>query len=208
LAGSPATRPTDWRRLLLATSNPGKLDEIRDALAGVTIELVTLAELTRVPEPEETGATFADNARLKALYYADRYGLPAVAEDSGLVIDAMNGEPGVRSARFLGADASYAERFAEIERRLAPHPEASRTARFVCAAVIVADREVAFEATGAVDGVIADTPAGSNGFGYDPIFFYPPYNATFGEVSKEAKLRVSHRGRTFRQVAAWLRNPG
>jgi XTP/dITP diphosphohydrolase len=192
----------------VATTNAGKLGEIRDALSGVPIELVTLAELSRVPEPEETGATFADNAKLKAFYYGDHYGLPTLAEDSGLVVDALDGEPGVRSARFLGADTGYPERFLEIERRLSQHPEAPRTARFVCAAVIVADREVAFEATGVVDGVIAHAPAGSNGFGYDPIFFYPPYNATFGEVSRQAKLRVSHRGDAFRQVASWLRTPG
>jgi len=191
----------------LATTNAGKLGEIRDALAGVPIELVALADLSRLPEPEETGATFADNAKLKALYYGDRHGLPTLAEDSGLVIDALDGEPGVRSARFLGADTGYPERFEEIERRLALYPEAPRTARFVCAAVIVADRQVAFEATGVVEGIIASAPAGSNGFGYDPIFFFPPYNATFGEVSKEAKLRVSHRGNAFRQVAAWLRSP-
>ena len=196
----------EWQRLLLATTNAGKLGEIREALSGLPIELVTLADLSRLPEPEETGATFAENARLKAIYYGDRYRLPTLAEDSGLVIDALDGEPGVRSARFLGMDTGYPERFEEIERRLALRPGAPRTARFVCAVAIAADREIAFDATGVVEGSIARAPAGSNGFGYDPIFFFPPYNATFGEVSREAKLRVSHRGNAFRQVAAWFRN--
>ena len=104
-------------------------------------------------------------------------------------------------------DAALREAREETALDVALHPEAPRTARFVCAAVIVADGEVAFEATGVVDGVVAHTAAGTHGFGYDPIFFYPPYNATFGEVSRQAKLRVSHRGNAFRQVAAWLRNP-
>ncbi|HEX5110695.1 MAG TPA: non-canonical purine NTP pyrophosphatase [Vicinamibacterales bacterium] len=195
-----------WRQLLLATTNAGKLAEIRDALAGVPIGLLSLSGLPPVAEPEETGTTFAENARLKAIHYGGCYGLPTLAEDSGLVIDALGGEPGVRSARFLAADASYPERFQEIERRLARHPDAPRTARFVCAAAIVSGGRVVFETAGVVEGVIARFPAGSNGFGYDPIFFYPPYEATFGEVSGEAKLRVSHRGQAFHQVAAWLRD--
>jgi XTP/dITP diphosphohydrolase len=195
-----------WRQLLLATTNTGKLGEIRDALSGVPIELLSLSGLPASAEPEETGATFADNARLKALYYGNRHALPTLAEDSGLVIDALGGEPGIRSARFLGTDASYPQRFEEIERRLALHPDAPRTARFVCAAAIVSGGRVVFETTGVVEGLIARAPAGSNGFGYDPIFFYPPYGATLGEVNGEAKLRVSHRGQAFHQVAAWLRD--
>jgi XTP/dITP diphosphohydrolase len=190
--------------LLVATTNPGKLREIRSLLAGSPVELRTLSELDPVEEPEEIGATFADNARLKALYYGDRSGLTTVAEDSGLVIDELDGEPGVRSARFLRPDATYPERFAEIFRRLAGPPAKDRAARFVCA-LAVADRgQITYEARGTVEGEIAREARGSHGFGYDPIFYYPPYRSTLAEVAEAAKLAVAHRGQAFRALAAWL----
>lgn len=195
-------------KLLVATTNPGKLREIHDLLAGVPVELVGLRDRPPIEEPEETGATFEENARLKARYYAARSGLPTVAEDSGLVVDALDGEPGVRSARFLGADASYPARFAEIYRRLAARPDAPRTARFVCALAVARGDDILFETTAAVDGVIADQPAGTGGFGYDPILFYPEYGRTLAEVTQEEKLRVAHRGKAFRRLAAWLRGGG
>ena len=192
-------------RLLVATTNAGKLREIRDLLAGLSIELVTLADLPRVTEPDETGATFEQNARLKALYYAAHAGLPTVAEDSGLVVDAMDGEPGVLSARFLGAGATYPQRFAEIERRLTARPDAPRSARFVCALAFVRDGTVMFETTQTVEGEIADRPRGDGGFGYDPIFWFPPYAKTLAEVTQDEKIRIAHRGKAFRAFADWLR---
>jgi len=192
-------------RLLLATTNPHKVREIRGLLTGVEVELVALEDLAPVPEPEETGTTFQENARLKAMYYASAHGMMTVAEDSGLTVEALDGEPGVRSARFLRPDASYAERFDEIYRRLAARPQVPRTARFICALAVVRGADVVFETTGTVEGEISDRPRGSGGFGYDPIFFYPPYGCTFGEVSEEDKLRVAHRGHAFRKLADWLR---
>ena len=198
-------------QLLVATTNPGKLREIRDLLADVPVALVGLADLPPIEEPEETGVTFEENARLKALYYDAhlfRRELDAtamtVAEDSGLVIDALDGDPGVRSARFLGPDASYPERFAEIFRRLAERPYQPRTARFVCAVAVVADGRIVYETTGIVEGEIAGAPSGTGGFGYDPIFFYPPYRSTLADVTQEEKIRVAHRGIAFRKLAAWL----
>jgi XTP/dITP diphosphohydrolase len=199
-------------RLLLATTNPGKLREIRAVLSARAVDLFDLSHLPPTPEPEETGTTFAENARLKALHYAQsaraRWGATepvlAVAEDSGLAIDALDGEPGVRSARFLRPDASYAERFAEIYRRLSLVPDAPRTARFVCALAAARDGRVVFETSGIIEGEIADAPSGTAGFGYDPIFWYPPYHATLAEVSDAAKLRVAHRGQAFRAFAGWL----
>jgi XTP/dITP diphosphohydrolase len=196
-----STRP---ERLLVATTNAGKLREIRRLLEDTPVALTTLRDLPPIAEPEETGETFEDNARHKALYYASRSGLMTVAEDSGLVIDGMNGEPGVRSARFLGPDASYPERFAEIFRRLSGPPEKDRAARFVCALAVAVDRRIAYEARGVVEGEIAQTPRGDRGFGYDPIFYYPPYRATLAEVADEAKLAVAHRGQAFRALADWL----
>jgi XTP/dITP diphosphohydrolase len=191
-------------RLLVATTNQDKLREIRSILANVAVSLVGLDEIAAIPEPEETGATFEENARLKARYYAEQSGLRTVAEDSGLEIDALGGEPGVRSARFLRPDASYEERFAEIHARLAEHRDAPRTARFVCAVAVADGHAVVFETRGTVEGSIARSAAGTGGFGYDPIFFYPPYGATLAEVSEHEKLAVAHRGQAFRALAAWI----
>jgi XTP/dITP diphosphohydrolase len=200
--------------LLIATTNPNKLREIRELLADTPVTLHSLVELPAIEEPDETGATFEENARLKARYYSAHlaqsdpaWGSTAltVAEDSGLAIDALDGEPGVRSARFLGDDVSYAARFAEIYRRLAETPQVARTARFVCALAAMRDGEVVFETRGVVKGVIAPQPAGKRGFGYDPIFLFPEYGQTLAEVSDEQKLRVAHRGHAFRALADWLR---
>ncbi len=216
---APARPPV---ALLLATTNPGKLAEIRELCAGRPVTVLSLADLPAIGEPEETGETFEDNAALKARYYDAHLARPAaallagrapaspaprvltVAEDSGLVVDGLGGEPGVRSARFLGPDATYAERLAEITRRLATRPDAPRTARFVCALAAVLDGAPVFTSRGAVEGIIADEPAGTAGFGYDPLFWYPPYQATFGQVSAERKRRVAHRTQAFVSLIDWL----
>jgi len=198
-------------RLLIATSNPHKLREIRALLAEAPVELLGLADLPPVAEPDETGATFEENARLKARYYSEHAAatspapLLVAAEDSGLVIDALDGEPGVRSARFLREEATYAERFDEIYRRLAARPDRPRTARFVCALAVTRGTELVFETRGTVEGDISDRPRGSAGFGYDPIFVHPPSGRTLAEVTDEEKRRVAHRGHAFRALAAWLR---
>ena len=191
--------------LCIATTNPNKLSEIRELLADVPVQLKSLRDVPPIAEPEETGTTFQENARLKALYYAAHSGMRTVAEDSGLVIDALGGEPGVRSARFLREDASYPERFAEIHRRLAQTPDEPRTARFVCALAVVDNGRVIYETTGTVEGEIADAPRGGYGFGYDPIFYYPPYGSTLSEVASARKNAVAHRGVAFRRLADWLR---
>jgi XTP/dITP diphosphohydrolase len=197
------------RTLLVATTNPGKLREIRSLMSEVPIRLVSLADLAApIEDPEETGTTFAENARLKAHYYSARSGLWTVAEDSGLVIDALGGEPGVKSARFLRADATYPERFAEIYRRLDARRNEPRSARFVAALVSVENGEITYETTGVVEGTIADAPRGSGGFGYDPIFFYPPYARTLAEVTAAEKIAVAHRGIAFRKFARWINSQG
>ena len=200
-------------RLLIATTNPNKVREIRELLAGLPVDLLGLDAFPPVTEPEETGDTFQANARLKAIYYANAFGAqlraaPAlvVAEDSGLQIDALDGEPGIRSARFLGATASYPDRFAEIFRRLHARPDRPRTARFVCALAVVRDGDVVFETKGTVEGEIADAASGTRGFGYDPIFLYPPYGRTLADVNDAEKLRVAHRGHAFRQLGEWLKS--
>jgi XTP/dITP diphosphohydrolase len=204
-------------RLLVATTNPDKRREIHGLLAHVAADVNDLTALPPLPAPDESGATFQDNARAKALYYSGHASqVPAwrhdnvltVAEDSGLVIDALGGDPGVRSARYLRSDATYEERFAEIERRLAHVPDAVRTARFECALAVARGREIVFETTGVIEGTIAQAPRGTGGFGYDPIFYYPPFGATLAEVSESDKLRVAHRGHAFRALVHWLRDQG
>jgi XTP/dITP diphosphohydrolase len=190
--------------LLVATTNPGKLREIRPLLAGLAIEVVTLADLPPLPEPDETASTFWENARLKSLAYAAASGLPTVAEDSGLVIDALDGEPGVQSARFLGAGTSYPDRFTEIFRRLGTKP---RDARFVTALALTHGRTVLYETEATIEGAIAAAPAGEHGFGYDPIFFYPPFGQTTAQLPLDLKATVSHRARAFRDLARFLDRP-
>ena len=188
--------------LLVATTNPGKLREIRGILAGIPIELKTLDDFPDIVEPEETGTTFDENARLKALYYAGKTGLPAVADDSGIEIDALDKAPGVHSARWHGTD--YPTKFAVIYRELAARGLQSSPARFVAHIVLADGSRILFEATGIVEGQIAPEPRGSHGFGYDPIFFYPPYGCTLGEVEGAKKAAVSHRGQAFRRLREWL----
>lgn len=193
------------RQLLLATTNPGKLREIREILPGAPVALVSLDQYPDLAEPEETGATFAENARLKALYYHERTGLPAVADDSGIEIDALGKAPGVHSARWHGTD--YPTKFAAIYRELAARGLPTSPARFV-AHIALADRgSIQFEATGIVEGEIAPAPRGTHGFGYDPVFFYPPYGCTLAEVDGARKAAVSHRGAAFRQLRDWLSGP-
>ena len=192
-------RPT---RLLIATTNPAKLDEIRGILGAVPVRLVTLADHPPVPEPEETGSTFAENARLKARYYAGATGELTVAEDSGLEIDALDGEPGVHSARFNGE--SYAEKFATIQEMLAERGTDSSTVRFVCALTLARTDGIVWETTGIVEGRVRLPPRGDGGFGYDPIFYYPAYGRTLAEVTAEEKAAVSHRGQAFRRLRAYL----
>ncbi len=189
-------------KLLVATSNPGKVREIRDLLSGAPVELVTLDALPAIEEPEETGATFAENARIKALYYNGATGLASVADDSGLEIDALDGAPGIHSARWHGA--SYQDKFDRIYQLLQERRASGSPARFVCAVAMAVDGRIDYEVQGTVDGEIAPEPRGSNGFGYDPIFLYPPLGRTLGEVPDEVKATLSHRGAAFRALRRYL----
>jgi XTP/dITP diphosphohydrolase len=191
--------------LLLATTNAGKLREIRDVLAGLAVGVRALADYPPVAEPEETGHTFEENARAKALHYAAATRALVVAEDSGLEIDALDLAPGVHSARFCADDApTYPEKFALIYRMLEQRRAPDSAARFVCALALARPGEILFEARGTIEGRIISPPRGVSGFGYDPIFFYPPFNCTLAEVPADRKSSVSHRGRAFRQLRTFL----
>jgi XTP/dITP diphosphohydrolase len=190
-------------QVLFATTNANKLREIRPLVAALPIDVVTLADLPPREAPDEPGRTFWENARHKALAYADATGLVVVAEDSGIEIAALGGGPGVHSARFLGTEVSYQDRFEEIYRRLAQSPRPNRNARFVTALAVVRAGDVLFETEAGMDGVIADRPRGTHGFGYDPIFYYPPLEKTTAELTMDEKSTVSHRARAFRDFARW-----
>jgi XTP/dITP diphosphohydrolase len=188
--------------LLVATTNRGKLREIRGILAGVPVDLISLDDYPDIVEPEETGSTFAENARLKATYYSRATGMPAVADDSGIEIDALDNMPGVQSARWRGFD--YPTKFAAIYDELKAVGRTGSPARFVAHITVADGNRIIFEATGTIEGDIAPEPRGDRGFGYDPIFYYPPYGCTLGEVDGERKAEVSHRGKAFRQLRDWL----
>ncbi len=193
-------------KLVLATANPDKAAEIRAVLhdAGVDVEL--LPRPADVPEVDETGVTLEDNARLKAVALCEATGLPAVADDTGLEVDALGGAPGVFSARYAGEDATYADNVEKVLGALVGVEAAARTARFSTVALArwPDGREVA--AIGAVEGVIATEARGDAGFGYDPLFVPVEGDGrTFAEMSAEEKHRVSHRGRAFRTLADGLK---
>lgn len=185
--------------LLVATTNPAKVREISAILESPGLRIQTLAEYPPVAPPEETGLTFAENARIKALHYAAAFGQLTVAEDSGLEIDALGGRPGVESARLGGAETSYPEKFALIYAA----GGANSPARFVCALALARGADVIFEARGTVEGLIAAAPKGDGGFGYDPIFFHPPLGCTLAEAG-DRKSEVSHRAAAFRALRAFL----
>jgi len=200
-------------RLVVATTNPDKLREIRGILDGAGVSVDGLEAFPPVAEPEETGLTFAENARQKAIAYANALGVTVVAEDSGLEIDGLGGEPGVQSARYGGPAAdSYAKKFAIVYAGLRAAGAMASPARFVCALAVSDGTRVLYEARGTIEGHIADGPAGDGGFGYDPIFYYPPLGKTLAQIGEGEKASVSHRGRAFGQLRdhlashpAWLR---
>ena len=189
--------------LLVATTNRAKLREIASLLFGTPYDIVTLADWPAIAAPEETGATFDENARAKALYYASKTGQLTVAEDSGLEIDALGGAPGVESARFGGAETTYPEKFRLIYDALRASGAPTSSARFVCALALARPGAILFETRGTIEGRIAAEPRGDGGFGYDPIFFYPPFGRTLAEVSAR-KSAVSHRGQAFRALRDFL----
>jgi XTP/dITP diphosphohydrolase len=189
-------------RLLLATTNRGKISELKRILSEQQIDILGL-DAGASTEEIETGITFMENALLKARHYHRLTGLPTIADDSGLEVARLDGRPGIASARYAGPQASDAERLEKLLGELRDVPDEARAARFVCAAAFVWDGgEQVFEDE--VRGVILHTPRGAGGFGYDPVFFYEPLGKTFAELTEVEKAEVSHRGRAFRRLAAWL----
>lgn len=191
-------------RLCIATANRHKLAEIALGLRDLPIHLVASDELDEVPDVVEDGATYADNARKKALAFREASGLASLADDSGLEIDALQGAPGVKSHRYGGESLAFPEKMAMILGEIAKIPPERRTARFRCAlALAKPDGSVVVEEA-ACEGIIGPAPAGVGGFGYDPIFHFPPLRKSFAELSAEEKLAHSHRGKALAQLRPLL----
>ncbi len=193
-------------QILIGTKNAGKIRELKNLLTEVPIDLRDLNEFDNIVEPEETGATFAENAALKAVYYARETGIAALADDSGLEVEALNGAPGVYSARYAGEKASDAEKISKLQEEIKKAGNENRSARFVCAIALTDEMgEIIFQTEGICNGKIALAASGQNGFGYDPVFIPDGFNRSFGELSGEIKSRLSHRARAIEKIIRFLR---
>ncbi len=193
------------RRLLVATHNHGKLLEYRKLLQDLPLALTYLDEIGVQEEVAETENTFAANAVLKAQHYANLTGLWTWADDSGLEVDALQGAPGVHSARYAGPGATDQDRYEKLLKELQPHPR-PWTARFQCVVAIAQPSATAETCTGTLEGTVTNAPRGSNGFGYDPVFFVPDKGRTLAELPTSVKNRISHRGLASRQAKELLTN--
>jgi len=201
---------TDKQWLVLATENPGKTREIRALLKDFPVTIKSLNDFGPIPNVEEDGATFDENAFKKSSFTAKVLGFPALADDSGLEVEALGGAPGVHSARYAGPSATDQERMAKLLQEM--EGKTDRAAAFMCVISIGVPSGVALTYEGRCEGLIAEAPAGENGFGYDPVFYYPPLKKTFAQLSAEEKNRISHRGTAlaelkeeFDKVLIWIR---
>jgi XTP/dITP diphosphohydrolase len=201
---------TKRQLLVLATRNAGKTREMCQLLRDFPVEIKNLDDFGPIPSVEEDGTTFDENAYKKASFTAKVLGLPALADDSGLEVDALGGAPGIHSARYAGPSATDAENNARLLREM--EGKANRAAAFMCVISIAVPSGVALTYEARCEGLIAEAPGGNSGFGYDPVFYYPPLNRTFAQLSAEEKNRVSHRGKAFTElkeefekVLTWIR---
>jgi XTP/dITP diphosphohydrolase len=187
-------------KCLIATGNRHKTEEIRRLLSDLPVELVDLHSLEAIEEPIEDGTTFQENALIKSRYYCSASGLVSLADDSGLEVDALNGEPGIYSARFAGTDSPHSVKMAKLLELLQDTPPEQRTARFRCVAAATFPDGREFTAEGRMEGIIHSNVQGDGGFGYDPIVYLPILNKTVGELTDLEKDDLSHRGKAFRAL--------
>ena len=195
----------DKIRLAVATGNRGKLKEIEELLAGLGVEIFSTVDSPDFPEVEEDGTTFGENALKKAREFHRHTGLPCIADDSGLAVDALGGRPGIYSARYAGEGADDRKNNQKLLREMLEVPDAKRGCAFICyLAFVDGDDELLF--TGELRGEVLRNPAGEGGFGYDPLFYLPDFRASVAEISPGAKNRISHRGQALRKFAAYFKN--
>ncbi len=190
-------------QIVVATRNEGKVREIADLTAQLNITFLSMNAFPEIPDVEEDGFTFEDNALKKAQTISEATGLPTLADDSGLVVNALNGRPGVHSSRYAGENASDEDKYRKILHEMRNVSDELRTARFVCVLAFVSPDGARHVFHAECEGFITREPRGAGGFGYDPIFFYEPAGMTFGEMSREDKNKVSHRGNALRMFADW-----
>lgn len=193
------------QKLLVATHNKGKVSEFADMLADLDVAWLSLDDIGVTEDVEETGATFQANAELKALAYARQTGLLTLADDSGLEVDALGGQPGVYTTRYGGPGLTHAQRYHLLLQNLQDVPTAERTARFRCVIVLAKPDGVLGVASGVCEGQIAFAPAGDGGFGYDPVFFLPDRGLTMAQLPAAVKHQISHRGRAMKAIEPLLR---
>ena len=187
-------------RIILATKNKGKIREFREALAEIGWEGVPLSEVADVPEPEETGSTFMENALQKARAYAEAVGMPVLSDDSGIIADVLGDEPGIYSARYAGAHGDDEANNQKLIERLRPYSGDDRRAHYVCAVALVFPDGQSVTAEGTCEGILRDFYAGTGGFGYDPLFYLPQFGKTMAEISLAEKNSISHRGKALRKL--------
>lgn len=186
-------------QILIGTTNPDKLKEVREILRDLPVKLISPDRSAPLPDVIEDGQTFGENAVKKAVEWAKATGYWTMADDSGLEVDALGGEPGVRSARYAGEDASYEDNNLKLLKALEGVPAGRRTARFRCAVALARPEGFLLVVEGECDGLVTEEPRGRHGFGYDPVFYVPEYAKTFAELGPEIKNRISHRTRALRK---------
>ena len=195
-------------KIVLATKNKGKIREFKEALSEIGWEGVPVSEIADVPDPEETGETFLENAVQKAAAYAKAVGMPVMSDDSGIIADVLGDEPGIYSARYAGVHGDDEANNQKLIERLRPYSGDDRRAHYVCAVALVFPDGKSVTAEGTCEGILRDFYAGSGGFGYDPLFYLPKYGKTMAEISLEEKNKISHRGKALRKLIEKIKADG
>ncbi len=193
------------KKILLGSKNKGKIQEFQEAFQDSQIEILSLNDFPDCPDAPETGNSFEENASQKALFYQEFTGLPSLADDSGIEVDALGGAPGIYSARYAGEPANDSANNQKLLENLEGIPSEKRTGRFVCVLALAKNGQIVQLSRGTAEGIVLEAPQGENGFGYDPLFFVPNLKKTMAELSITEKRQISHRGEALRKFVAWFK---
>ena len=193
------------KKILLGSKNKGKIQEFQEAFQDSQIEILSLNDFSDCPDAPETGNSFEENASQKALFYQEFTGLPSLADDSGIEVDALGGAPGIYSARYAGEPANDSANNQKLLENLEGIPSEKRTGRFVCVLALAKNGQIVQLSRGTAEGIVLEAPRGENGFGYDPLFFVPNLKKTMAELSITEKRQISHRGEALRKFVAWFK---